>query len=122
MKYYVDTCVWIDFFMDRHEIDIFIDCLYSKDIILYSYPLERELLDYLSLDSIRFSLNILKDILVKIEVNSLEKEEAYLLSMNRSVPFNDALHAIIARDNGATLVTRDKHFLRLDDICPIILL
>jgi len=29
------------------------------------------------------------------------------------------LHSILARDNQAVLITRDKHFLKLLDICII---
>jgi len=32
------------------------------------------------------------------------------------VPFFDALHAVLARDNKAIMVTRDKHFDELLDI------
>jgi len=32
------------------------------------------------------------------------------------VPAGDALHAIVARDNDLILVTRDRHFRKLEDI------
>ena len=42
--------------------------------------------------------------------------EAETLSVHRSVPKNDALHAILARDHTLIFVTRDNHFSRLDDL------
>ncbi|MBI2047107.1 PIN domain-containing protein, partial [Candidatus Pacearchaeota archaeon] len=38
------------------------------------------------------------------------------LSKKRDIPLFDALHALLARDQRATLVTRDKHFEKLSDI------
>ena len=38
------------------------------------------------------------------------------LSSKRDIPKGDALHALIARDNKATLVTLDNHFKKLYDI------
>ncbi|MBN1376781.1 PIN domain-containing protein [Candidatus Woesearchaeota archaeon] len=35
------------------------------------------------------------------------------ISRKINIPKNDVLHAILARDNNAILVTRDKHFYKL---------
>lgn len=38
------------------------------------------------------------------------------MANQRDVPLRDALHAVIARDNGAQLVSRDWDFEQLKDI------
>lgn len=54
--------------------------------------------------------------LVEAGISVNQKEEAKTLAKNKCVPFNDALHAVLARDNKAILVTRDKHFEELSAI------
>ena len=51
-------------------------------------------------------------------MESTEKQarKAKDLSSKRDIPKGDALHALIARDNKATLVTLDNHFKKLLDI------
>ncbi|MBS3110269.1 PIN domain-containing protein [Candidatus Woesearchaeota archaeon] len=51
-------------------------------------------------------------------MESTEKQtgKAKDLSSKRKVPKADALHAVLARDNKAVLVTLDKHFKKLSDI------
>ena len=45
-----------------------------------------------------------------------QREEAKKIAKERDVPAGDALHAIVARDNDLILVTRDRHFRKLEDI------
>jgi len=49
---------------------------------------------------------------IVIKVRSLQShfKEAHQLSRKLKIPVKDALHALIARDNGAIFITRDKHF------------
>ena len=56
--------------------------------------------------------------LILIFVESTEKQigKAKDLSLKRNIPKRDALHALIARDNNAILVTLDKHFQQIRDI------
>ena len=46
-------------------------------------------------------------------------KEAATLSEEKKVPFGDAVHAILARDNNAIMVTRDHHFSKLKE-CIIV--
>ncbi len=46
-------------------------------------------------------------------------KEASVLCKKRNVAFGDALHSILAKDNNAIMITRDKHFLNLLDIVII---
>jgi predicted nucleic acid-binding protein len=41
------------------------------------------------------------------------------ISKRRRIPFGDAIHAMIAREQNAILVTRDNHFDSLRDVCII---
>ena len=124
MKYYVDTCVWIDFIEDRTDSDFFIKCIENNDTIIYSYPLEKELLKYIHNTKLKilYTLFLSKGLIEIISVTEASKSEAFNLSNERKIPFADALHAVLARDNNAILITRDKHFLKLLDICSVNLL
>lgn len=57
-----------------------------------------------------------------LDENGCKKEqfqEAARIKRERKLPFADLVHAIIARDNGAIMVTRDAHFEDLKDIATI---
>ena len=61
-------------------------------------------------------LEPLKVSLIFVEFNKKQFGKAKDLSAKRNIPLLDALHALIARDNQCSLVTRDAHFNRLSDI------
>lgn len=54
-----------------------------------------------------------------MDISESQAKEAAILCKQRKVAFGDALHAILARDNNAIMVTRDKHFLGLADIAEV---
>ena len=55
-------------------------------------------------------------IIQKIFVTTTQRDEAKKIATERNLPPGDVLHAIIARDNSLIMVTRDKHFKKLEDI------
>ena len=55
-------------------------------------------------------------ILIFVESNKKQFGKAKDISAKRNVPLFDALHAIIARDSKAVMITRDAHFKKLKDI------
>ena len=55
-------------------------------------------------------------IIKKIIATEKQSEEAKKIAKERDVPAGDALHVIIARDNDLILVTRDRHFRKMEDI------
>jgi len=59
----------------------------------------------------KFKLNI-----VFVESTGKEIGKAKDLAYKREIPKRDALHALIARDNEAILITLDRHFQKLSDI------
>lgn len=80
---------------------------------------EKELKDIgLSQAEINSLLSVIKpDHIKRVSVTKIQFEEAYRLAKQRSVPLGDAIHAILARDHDAQLVSKDeKDFVKLKDI------
>ncbi|MFA5797801.1 MAG: PIN domain-containing protein [Candidatus Woesearchaeota archaeon] len=121
MRYYIDTCVWIDFIEGRTNIDLFTECILEDHTVILSYPLQKELGKYVHSEQLTMILALLsaKELIERVDVFEHDKKEALHLSAQRNIPFADALHAVLARNNDALLITRDKHFLKLRDICAI---
>ena len=128
-KYFLDTCIWRDFYEDRfgqrgrplgkYAADLFMKIMKKKDQILFSKSLVMELkIDY-GEQEIMDMLNILfmSKILTKVEITKEEYVEAKELSQKRNLPFVDCLNAVQARNHEAVMVSQDKHFLEdLKDI------
>src|SRR3989338_5394949 len=125
-KYYFDTSIWLDFFEYRNEpnfpkgrwVQELINKIIESDAkILYSdiNIVELGVAGYSSQD-IDMLFKKLKPILTFIESTNKQIGKAKDLSSKRNIPKGDALHALIARDNKAILVTLDRHFKKLLDI------
>jgi len=125
-RYYLDTSIWLDFFENRDEPNLpkggWAHKLLNKIIesnaeILYSdiNLIELGIAGY-SVYDISNLLKKLGPIIIFVESTEKEVGKAKDLSLKRDVPKGDALHALIARDNKAILVTLDKHFKKLRDI------
>ena len=125
-RYYFDTSIWLDFLEDRDKPNLpkttwakkLIDKIaLSKSTIILSDNnlLELESLGYSRID-ISILLHSLRSIIVRVESTSQQIGKAKDLSQKRGVPKRDALHALLARDNHALLVTLDEHFNQLRDI------
>jgi predicted nucleic acid-binding protein len=125
-KYYFDTSIWLDFFENRDEPNLpkgeWANKLINKivkndDRIIYSdnNVYELNIVGYSSED-IKNMLKPIKPILIFVESTEKQIGKAKDLALKRDIPKRDALHALIARDNKAILVTLDKHFQKLLDI------
>ena len=57
--------------------------------------------------------------LKRVQVTKEQFEEARRLSKQRDVPLGDAIHAVLARDHDAQLVSRDWDFEKLKDITNV---
>ena len=55
----------------------------------------------------------------KVHIYLEQIDAACKLMQQRSIPKGDALHAILARDNNALLISRDKDFQKLKDIVKV---
>lgn len=125
-RFYLDTSIWLDFFEDRNEPnlpksdwarELINNIISDKDIIVFSD------IHIVELGGAGYSEFEVEQILENLEINifKVEATEKQLgiskdLAHKRNVPRGDALHALIARDNHAVLVTLDHDFKKLLDI------
>lgn len=127
-KYYLDTCIWRDFYEDRvsrtgkplgeYAAKLFYKIIQRKDTILYSDLTIKELrIAYTSQEIIEFLrlLYITKQ-LKKVKKSPAQVIEAKNISKTRKIPRADAFHTIMARDNKAIFLSQDKHAQKLKDI------
>lgn len=128
-RYYLDTSIWMDYFEERKDpsknlgeiaFQLLYKLLASRSKILVSYFIFIEMEFYVSIDELRGIMRPFECILERVSVSVKQKEEAKMLAKERNIPQGDALHAILSRDNHAILVTRDKHFQLLRDVCEIV--
>lgn len=129
-RYYFDTAIWIDYYENRSDRfrplgdwahQLIGNILEKRDTILYSEMLIKELETLYTKESIEKIFEFVKmaDILLKVNISKNQLEKAAILSKQRNVPFGDVLHALLAQDNNAIMVTRDKHFMELLDIVEV---
>lgn len=124
--YYFDTSIWINFFENRNEPNfqkgtivrkLIEKIMMSGDNILYSNINLFEFYAFgYSRDYIYSLLKPLNPILIFVMAREKEKGIAKDLSSKRNIPKRDALHALIARNNGAILIVTDNHFQKIKDI------
>jgi len=129
-KFYLDSAIWRDYSENRSDrfrplgewaLTLINNALENEDFILYSDFVIKELKVKYSDEEINNILGIVskRNLLIKVDISESQAKEAAILCKQRKVAFGDALHAILARDNNAIMVTRDKHFLELTDIAEI---
>lgn len=125
-KYYLDTSIWLDLLEDRNEQGLpkgeyaekLIEKIISKDgrIILSSIVTE-ELIKYGYNDSYLLELlKPLRRIIIYEKANDKHSGRALDLARRRNLPRLDALHALLAKENKALIISRDAHFKQLNDI------
>jgi predicted nucleic acid-binding protein len=128
--FYFDTSIWRDYYESREDrlrplgewaFMLIRQIIEEGSIVLYSDLVIKELAIKYSNEEIDNILLPLKgiDLLVKVSVYSNQKKEASKVSNELNIPFCDVLHAILARDNNAIMVTRDKHFVELFQIVEV---
>jgi len=125
-RYYFDTSIWLDFFEDRNEPDFpkgeLVQQLIRKIVldngnIVYSdiHLLELENIGY-SPYEIEELFKPLKPILILVESTEKQQRRAGEIASQRKIPKGDVLHALLARDMNASMITHDKHFKEVEDI------
>lgn len=128
-KYYLDTSIWMDYYEDRKDpskdlgefaFRLLQKLLIKKSTIVVSNFIQKELETMYSIDKIRGLTIHFDKIIEKANITDKQREEALKIAKQRNIPRGDALHAILARDNNAILVSRDKHFQSLKDICKVV--
>jgi predicted nucleic acid-binding protein len=132
MKYYLDSCIWRDHFENRfgpqgrplghYATKLMTKLIKDRAEIVFTDTVVDELEkdyaeeDVLDMFNMLFKIGVLK----RVEISREEFVEAKSLSVKRTIPFGDALHTVIAKNNDAVLVSQDNHFERLKDIVKVI--
>lgn len=114
-KYYLDTSIWIDLFEDRNEPNFakteyairLIDFVLSNgEIIIYSGIVLSELMSQgYSKYEIKEFWRDLRPYLCFVRPNKYMLGKARDIAIKRNLPKGDVLHAILARENRAILVS-----------------
>ncbi|MEK6927910.1 MAG: PIN domain-containing protein [Nanoarchaeota archaeon] len=126
-SFYFDTSIWLDFLENRDEPN-FPKSKWAKklveNIILEDDILLISDLNLIELEHLGYSIYIFDEMIqkfgdrfVKVEAGEDELGRARDLANKRNIPRNDAIHALIARTNRAILITLDRHFNEIKDIC-----
>jgi predicted nucleic acid-binding protein len=126
-RFYVDTNIWLDLHLNRRDkfrplgewaFEFLNQAYHNGDEILYSDGVFMELLRVIDEEE---CMGLLKDFEARkvAQISGEQRREAEKLCSVRSLPLWDVLHAILARDNNAVMVTRDAHFLELMDLVEI---
>lgn len=122
-KFYLDTSIWLDFYEKRGKngekaLKLIEKLVKENKIILYSNLIIKELKNLGYFDSeINDIFKLVKSSKLKmIHVDIEQIKEMRKILLQRDIPKKDILHAILARDNEAILITRNWHFQRLRDI------
>ncbi len=121
-KYFLDTCIWRDFYENRIDFSgkplgdlaaaLIIKITKTKNTIIFSETLFWELKKDYSLFEVENMLNFLfiSGVLKKVEITKKEYLDAKMLAEKKNIPFVDCLNAIQARNHEAVMISRDKHF------------
>ncbi|MDD5163940.1 MAG: PIN domain-containing protein [Candidatus ainarchaeum sp.] len=126
-KFYIDTSIWRDYFEDRKDnirplgefaFQFLKKCLKEKVTIIISNIVMKELKKYFSGQQVQTMLQEFSGIIVETKHTKKQEEEALNLleKFRQQSHLADIIHAIIARDSKAILVSRDKHFAELNII------
>lgn len=123
-RYYIDTAIWRDLHENRKDnkkqlgelaFESFKKIRANKEKILYSDFVVEELSHAYDKQTIDNLFKNMSGILEKVEINEGQLREAADLSKELKIPIGDAVHGVLARDNKAIMVTRDRHFRKLKD-------
>src|SRR3989344_740230 len=122
-KFYFDTSIWIDIYFKRGKngekaYELLFKIIKKNYIVVYS---DNIIIEFKKLNLSDFEINEILNVLKPNNLKRVHITKEQILEMNRiskqrNLPKKDVLHAIIARDHDAQLVTRDNHFQKLKDI------
>lgn len=127
-KYYIDSCIWRDYLEEREDkfrplgewaFRIIQKIIKDEDVIVISDAIFEELRGFNPNIDIKITELVPELCLSYMESSKKQFIEAKNIAKTLKIPINDALHAILARDNQAILITRDKHFLDLLNIVDV---
>ncbi len=124
--FYWDANIWLDIYEKRgyaNEVAITLlkKIIIDNEVIFYSDLVVDELkkVGYSQYQILQIFSIAKPDHLQKVHIYRKQIDEARRVARRQNVPEADALHAILARDNQFTLVSRDqKDFPKLQHIWP----
>lgn len=130
MNYYVDSCIWIDYFSNRCDglkplgefaYLFFKKCSKENNKIYFSKLVFDELSKYINKNEINLLIDTFSNIIIFVNYSNLQILGAKNLTRKYGcLHFSDALHVIIAKDNKCVLVTRDTHFFNLGGLIKVV--
>lgn len=125
-RYMIDTSIWVDLYEDRkghfnepfgeYALKLLSLIKAGESKIVITDLLIRELEVNYSIQQINGIFKVFENQIEKLITTKEQRQEAKRIAAERNLPAGDALHAIIARDNELILITRDKHFRKMQDI------
>ncbi|MFA4906798.1 MAG: hypothetical protein WC602_00820 [archaeon] len=125
----MDTAIWRDYFEDRKDgirplgefaFQFLKNCEKKGCTVFYSEAIVHELRRDYSDEKIKLVFSSFKTFLVEVDISSEQYLEAKSLAKQKKDSHEaDILHAVLARDNEAILVTRDAHFECLRTVVEI---
>lgn len=124
VRLYVDTSIWRDYFEDRSDgirplgefaFQFLKKCKEEKVQIIVSDVVLKELSLLFTETEFKIRISEFLEIIVMVERSKEQTAEALQLleKPNRKFPLFDIVHAIIARDYNAVLISRDRHFAEI---------
>ena len=119
--FYLDTAIWLDAYERRgirgkHAIAFFKNTLTDNFLVSDFLIQEFKELGY-SKQEIVDILSVVphnRRIIAGVKGDTITRSRG--ISRKRNVRKKDAIHAMIAKNNEAVLITRDQHFQQLKDI------
>lgn len=128
-KFYLDTAIWRDYFEDRKDgirplgefaFQFLKNCEKKDCKVLYSETVVHELRKDYSDKRIKQVFSSFEHFLEIVPISNEQYLESKKLTRIKTESHeSDILHAVLARDNKAVLITRDFHFETLRDIVEI---
>lgn len=128
-KFYLDTAIWRDYFEDRKDglrplgefaFQFLKNCEKHGCKVLYSNLVVQELRAHYSKERVAEVFSSFTHLLVEVQISDEQISEARkIVSSADGTHLKDALHSVLARDNGAVMVTRDAHFDVLMDLVKV---
>jgi predicted nucleic acid-binding protein len=127
-RFYFDTSIFIDYYENRN--DTFrplgewafklLQLIQSENhTLLVSDRVLAELSSYYKEDEIKLLLKPFWAAITMITATAINVKEAAQIACERNLPKGDAIHALLAKEHNAILISRDRHFEQLRDIANI---
>lgn len=123
-RIYLDANIYLDYFLDRSDNlrplgefagKVLKEAVSCKFFVLVSPDVIREIRNTIRSSEEKVWSEVLFDLknaskIIFVESNSLLDRKAEQFSEEFGLPLIDSLHLLLAAENNAVLITRDRHF------------